>query len=165
MKRYKYSFDRYNRFDVVKVNLPSAASTLFLCRHVLTFLIVGFAFRRAHVSLSDAFGGTLEPVYMLSDIPALLVCLAMLARHPSSGRLIRMAWRLGPYLLLISGAGYLTLLVRELGFDPGRFGWAVWAMVFSTALSVAYVFLSPYARDLFREFPDPALAHDGPTKK
>ena len=164
MKRYKYPYDRYNRFDVVKVNLPSAASVLFLCRHVLAFLIIGFAFRRAHVSLSDAFGGAVEPVYMLSDIPALLVCLAMLARHPSSGRLVRMAWRLGPYLLLVSAAGYLALLVRELGFDPAHFGWAVWAMVLGTAASVAYVFLSPYARDLFREFPDPVPDHGGSAK-
>jgi hypothetical protein len=161
MKPYKYPYDRYNRFDVVKVNLPSAASILFLSRHILAFLIIGFAFRRAHVSISDAFGGALEPVYMLSDIPALLVFLAMMARHPSSGRLTRSAWRMGPYLLLISAGGYLALLFHEIGLDAAHFGWAVWTMIFGTVAAVAYVLLSPYARDLFREFPDPALDGDG----
>jgi hypothetical protein len=165
MKPFKYSYDRYNRFDVMKVNLPSAASVLFLSRHVLAFLIIGFAFRRAHVSISDAFGGALEPIYMLSDIPALLVFLAMMARHPSSGRLVRFAWRMGPYLLLISAGGYLALLFREIGFDATHFGWAVWAMIFGTAVAVAYVLLSPYARDLFREFPDAALENDGSKKR
>lgn len=165
MQRYKYAYSRYNRFHVVKVNLPTAASVLFLSRHILTFLFLGIAFSRTHIAVNDAFGGLFEPVYMLSDIPALLVFLAMLARHPNSGRLARAAWRLGPYLLLISAAGYLVLLGRQLGFAPGSFGWAAWAMILGTAAAIAYVFLSPYARDVFREFPDAALRDDAPKRK
>lgn len=161
MKPYKYSFDRYNRFGVVKVNLPAAASVLFLSRHVLAFLVIGIAFGRAHLSLSEAFGSAFEPIYMLSDIPALFVLLAMLARHPSGGRLARMTWRLGPYLLPISACGYLALLIRETGLDAARFGWVAWAMVLGTAAAGAYVVASPYARDLFREFPDADAARDG----
>ena len=164
MQRYKDPYDRYNRFHVVKVNLPIAASVLFLSRHILTFLFLGIAFSRTHIAINDAFGGLFEPVYMLSDIPALVVFLAMLARHPNSGRPARIAWRLGPYLLLGSAVGYLALLGRQIGFGPGNFGWAAWVMVLGTAAAIAYIFLSPYARDVFREFPDAALRDDAKRK-
>jgi Protein of unknown function (DUF2919) len=102
---------------------------------------------------------------MLSDIPALLVLLAMLGRHPSGGRAVRLIWRSGRYLLTISAAGYLVLLGRQLGLDPTRYGWLVWVMIFGSAAAVSYIFLSPYARDVFSEFPDAEPAGTGKNKQ
>jgi hypothetical protein len=160
MKRYKYPYSRYNRFDVVRVNAFTAAAVLFLSRHVLTFLVIGIAFSRAQPDSKSAFSGLFEPVFMLADIPALPVLLAMFARHPKSGRLLRVAWRCGPWLLLASAAIYLGLLFRHISDNPAPHGWIIWAMISGTILSIAYVFLSPYARDLFRQFPDRSLAED-----
>jgi hypothetical protein len=160
MTRYKYPYDRYNRFDVLRVNLRTIAAVLFLTRHMLTFLIIGLAFSRMPPDSRSAFGGLFEPVFMAADIPALLVFLAMLARHPKSGRLARIVWRGGPWLLLASAGLYLGLLLREPAVVAAPHGWTYWAMIAGTALSVGYVFFSPYARDLFRQFPDPGLADD-----
>jgi Protein of unknown function (DUF2919) len=160
MSQYKYDFSRYNRFAVVKVNALTAAAVLFLSRHILTFIVLGIALSRTRLHIQDAFAGILEPRYMYSDVPALLVLLAMLGRHPKSGSVIRLLWRSGRYLLLISAATYLVLLARQLGPDPMRYGWMVWLMILGSTAAVGYIFLSPYARDVFREFPDPEPSED-----
>ncbi len=160
MTRYKYPYDRYNRFQVLRVNLGTIVSVLFLSRHVLTFLVLGIALSRAPAAGKDAFSGILEPVYMLADVPALLVFLAMLARHPKTGRALRLVWRCGPLLLPVSALIYLGLVIRQVGTDPAHYGGLIGAMIAGALAAAAYVLLSPYARALFREFPDPRLAED-----
>ena len=164
MAPYKFPFDRYNRFQVLRVTLPVVLAVLFLTRHLLTFLVIGIAFSRMPPDSRGAFGGLFEPVFMLADIPALLVFLAMLARHPKSGKLARAVWRAGPWLLLLSAALYLGLLLRQPMESGMPRHWTYWAMIAGTALAVGYVFLSPYARALFREFPDARLAADNDRK-
>ena len=41
-----------------------------------------------------------------------------------------------------------------------RYGWMVWLMIVGSAAAVGYTFVSPYARDVFREFPDPEPSED-----
>lgn len=155
-----FPFARYNRFGVLRVNALTAACVLFLSRHVLAFIVLGIALSRTDPSSRQAFHGLFEPVYMLADVPALLVLLAMLSRHPKSGRVLRVIWRGGRWLLAASAVLYLGLLIRQVGPDPVRYGWAIGSMVAGTLLSTGYVHLSPYARTLFREFPDASLAED-----
>ena len=157
MKSYKYHYWRYNEFDVVKVNLLTVLATLFMARHALALLIIGMALRGGRsgkIEAAGAFDGLIEPIYMTADIPAMLVLLAMICRHPKSGTAIRFIWRGAPYLLLASTVIYLALLINLIGFDVAGYGWPVWLSIGGTAAAVGYVFLSPYARDLFRQFPE-----------
>lgn len=155
-----FPYHRYNRFGVLRVNALTVLSTLFLSRHVLAFIVLGIALSRADPSSRQAFHGLFEPIYMIADGPALLLLLAMLSRHPKSGPALRMIWRGGRLLLAASAALYLGLLVRQLGLEPARYGWAAGSMVAGTLLAVGYVNLSPYARSLFRDYPDASLAED-----
>ena len=164
MNRDRYPYHFYNQFDVLRINAATIVAVLYLSRHVLTFLILGIALSRAPASGREAFAGILEPIYMLSDIPALLVFLAMLARHPKTGRALRLVWRCGPLLLLGSALLYLGLVIHKVGNDPVQYGWLLAAMIAGAIAAPAYVLLSPYARRLFREFPDPRLAEDAAGK-
>lgn len=163
MTRYTYPYDRYNRFDVLKVNVLTAGVVLFLSRHLLAFVVLGIALSRTQVGGDGAFAGLFEPVFMLADIPALLVLLAMLGRHPKSGKTLRFVWRCGPLLLLGSAVLYLALVIRQLGTDPSRFGWLLWIMIAGSVFAGTYALLSPYARMLFGQFPDPRFADDDRT--
>ncbi len=157
MKTYKYHYRRYNEFDVVKVNLLTIFATIFMARHVVGLFFIGMALRggrSGRIEAKGAFDGLIEPIYMAADIPAMLVLLAMLCRHPKSGTAIRFIWRGGPYLLLASAAIYLALLINLIGFDVAGYGWPVWLSIGGAAAAVGYVFLSPYARDMFRQFPE-----------
>lgn len=161
MTRTHYPFHRYNRFDALKVNLPTIGAMLFLSRHVLTFLVLGIALMRMPGDGRAAFGGLFAPVYMLADIPALLVLLAMLARHPKTGRILRAVWRCGPLLLAASALTYLGLAAPELGAGLTRRGWIPAVMAAGTVAAAAYALFSPYARALFRSFPAPEPPEDG----
>ena len=157
MKSYKYHYSRYNAHDVVKINLITLLSTLFMSRHILGVYIIGMAFRPGRtgtVRAHGAFDGLIEPIYMIADIPALLLLLAMLARHPKGGPIARFVWRCGPYLLLTSALIYFFLLFDTIGWTPHRYGMLVWGSILGNLAIVAYVFLSPYARDLFQQFPE-----------
>ncbi len=157
MKSYKYHYRRYNEFDVVKVNLPTILATLFMARHALALLIIGMALRGGRsgkIEAKGAFDGLIEPIYVTADIPAMLVLLAMLCRHPKSGTAIRFIWRSAPYLLVASTVIYFALLISLIGSDVAGYGWPVWLSIGGTAATLGYVFLSPYARDLFRQFPE-----------
>lgn len=156
-----YPFERYNRFDALRINFLTICAVLFLSRHVLTFLVLGIALSRMPGEGKAAFGGLFEPVYMLADIPALLVLLAMLARHPKTGRVLRAVWRGGPFLLAASALTYLTFAVPALDAGRLRHGWIPGIMVVGTVIAAAYVLLSPYARDLFRSYPAPEDTEGG----
>ena len=69
-------------------------------------------------------------------------------------------WRCGPLLLFASALLYLGLVLRQVGTDPARYGWLLGVMIAGTVLSAAYALLSPYARELFRGFPDAGLNDD-----
>ena len=157
MKSYKYHYWRYNEFDVLKVNFLTIFATLFMARHALGLLIIGMALRGGRggrIVSNGAFDGLIAPVYMTADIPAMLVLLAMICRHPKSGTAIRFMWQGAPYMLLASLVIYLALLIILIGSDIAGYGWPMWLSIGGTAAAVGYVFLSPYARDLFRQFPE-----------
>lgn len=164
-KHYRYHYRRYNEFDVVKVNIPTIVATLFMARHVLGLFVIGIAFSRTSFDTRGAFSDLFEPILMLADIPAILLLLAMVSRHPKSGAAIRGIWRHGPYLLLASAVIYVALLIDLVDLDVARLGWAVWLSIAITAAAVMYVFLSPYARDLFRQFPEAPRDGAGPEKQ
>jgi len=155
---------RYNRYGVLRINLMTVIAILFMSRHVLTFVILGIALSRAQPSSRNAFSGLFEPIFMLADIPALLVLLAAISRHPKSGMTLRIIWRGGAWLLLGSAAIYLGLLSRQMGDDPARYGWTAWTMVAGTALSAVYVIIARYPRTLFRQYPDASLAEEDTGK-
>ena len=53
---------------------------------------------------------------------------------------------------------------RHRDFNIARLGWAVWLSIAVTAAAVTYVFASPYAHDLFRQFPEAPDDGQGPAK-
>lgn len=163
-KSYKYHYRRYNEFDVVKVNIPTIAATLFMARHVLGLFVIGIAFSRTSFDTRGAFNDLFDPILMLADIPAIFLLLAMVSRHPKSGAAIRGIWRHGPHLLLASAVIYVVLLIDLVDLDVARLGWAVWLSIAVTAAAVTYVFASPYAHELFRQFPEAPDDGQGPAK-
>ena len=156
MKPYKYHYRRYNEFDVVRVNLLTILAAIYMARHALGLLFIGMALRGGRsgkIEAKGAFDGLIEPIYIAADIPAMLVLLAMICRHPKSGTAIRFIWRRAPYFLLASTTIYLALLTKLIGSDVTGYGWPVWLSIGGTIAALGYVFLAPYARDLFRQFP------------
>lgn len=155
MKTYKYPYYRYNEYDVLKVNWLTIFAILFMNRHILGISIVGMAFSRGGgINTRGALNALIDPVFMLADIPAFLVVLAMITRHPKGGAMVRAIWRHARFFILMSTILYFLLLVYSFGLSLEFYNVYVCVSMVGAISATLYVFLSRYARDVFRDFPE-----------
>lgn len=151
----------YNRYGVLRPSPALWTALLFQCRHILgTGLVLmasgrgmGSGGAQGRMDLSE-LGNLLEPVFLLSDMPALLVLLTIAARLPGAGALPRRLWRHGRILMVLSVAAYVALFVAHLPPRAGAVPLVDWVGLAGTLAVGGYVLLSRYVRDLFTEFPE-----------
>ncbi len=161
-----YDFIRYNRYGVLRPGAGLWLALVFLCRHIMTILLVAMAAGRGPqggaegIDLSD-FGHLVTPVFMVADLPALALLLALAARLPTASALPRLVWRAGRPLLLVSVLVYSALIVRHWP-AAGVAGLAAgdWLGFAGTLAVAVYAATSPYLADLFREFPECPVTQD-----
>ncbi len=155
-----YDYRRYNQYDVLKPHWGFWLTILFLSRHVIGFILVSMSGRgggRVGVEKEAIdLGGVMsliEPIYMIADVPALVLLYALGARLPKSGAVVRWLWDAGRWLILASVAIYLALFVLKRGFDVETFGPATWVSLALSAVVVTYALGSKFLKDLFGQFP------------
>jgi len=151
----KYDFLSYNRYDVLRPNWLFWVVSLFLSRHLLLLILLGVSHGKSGGGPPNpAVGALLDPLFFVSDIPALLLLATLGARLPSGGKAARFLWRNGRFLLLGSCALYLGLLFWQLGPDVAGYHPIGWGMIALTVLVAAVLLRSPYLRDMFAGFPE-----------
>lgn len=152
----KYDYTRYNQYDVLRLNWAYWMITLFLSRHLILLILIGVsAGRRGSGPRNPELAALLDPIFFVSDLPALLLLFVAGARLPKSGNATRFLWRQGRYLLLSSPALYIGLLFWQQGFHMAGFEPVTLGLMALNILLMAYVIKSAYLRDLFSQFPDP----------
>jgi hypothetical protein len=152
----KYHYTRYNQYDVLRLNWAYWTITLFLSRHLILLMLIGVsAGKTGGGPRNPALAALLDPVYFVSDLPALFLLFVAGARLPKSGGSTRFLWRQGRTILLSSSALYIGLLFWQQGFDVAGFQPVTWGLIALNLAVMAYVMKSAYLRDLFSEFPDP----------
>ena len=157
----KYDYTRYNQYDVLRLNWAYWMITLFLSRHLVLLMLIGVsAGRGGGGPRNPALAALLEPVFFVSDLPALLLLFVAGARLPKSGKMARFLWRQGRYLLLSSSGLYIGLLLWRQGLDFSVFQPVSWGLFAVNLALMAYVMRSPYLRDLFAQFPTPEADPD-----
>jgi len=158
----KYDYTRYNRYDVLRLNWAYWLITLFLSRHLILLFLIGVsAGRGGGGPRNPALAALLDPVFFVSDLPALLLLIVAGARLPTGGQMTRFLWRQGRWLLLASPALYVGLLLWQQGLDMAGFHPMTWGLAALNLAVMAYVATSRYLRDLFSQFP----AADGGADK
>jgi hypothetical protein len=152
----KHDYLSYNRYDVLRPNWLFWTVALFLSRHLLLLILLGVSHGKGGGGPPNpAVGALLDPLYFISDIPALAVLATLSARLPSGGTAVRFLWRNGRVLLLTSCALYLGLLFWQLGPDLAAYHPVTWGMIALTVLVAAVLLRSEYLRDMFAGFPAP----------
>lgn len=152
----KYDYLKYNRYDVLRLNWLYWVVVLFLTRHVLILMFIGFAKGRSGTGPSDpALAALLDPLFFASDVPALILLAFTGARLPSGGTGVRTLWRNGRAFITASCLLYLGLLFWQLGGELLTAHAVTWAMIAVNLLVVAVVWRSRYLKDMFGQFPDP----------
>ncbi len=155
-----YHYRHYNQYDQLRPHWGFWLTMLFSVRHIAGFILVSMSGRgggRVGVGREAIdLGGVLsliEPIYMIADIPALVLLYALGSRLPKSGAAVRWVWGAGRPLIIASVAVYLALVALTRGADVAAFGPATWASLALNALVVAYVLGSKYMKELFGQFP------------
>lgn len=152
----KYDYLSFNRYDVLRPNWLFWLVAVFLSRHLLLLFLLGVSHGRTGGGPANpALGALIDPLFFVSDIPALAVLAALCARLPSGGKAVRCLWRNGRVLMLTSCALYLVLLFRQLGLDVAAYHPVTWCMIALTVLVAAVLARSEYLEDLFAGFPEP----------
>ena len=151
----KYDYLSYNRHDVLRPNLIFWALAIFLSRHLVLLLFLGVSHGKGGGGPANpAVAALIDPLFFISDVPALTLLCALGGRLPGGGGLARVLWHNGRVLLLGSCALYLGLLVWQEGTDPATYHPVTWTMIALTILAGAYISLSRYLKDMFAQFPE-----------
>ena len=159
----KYDYTRYNQYDVLSLNWVYWMITLFLSRHLILLILIGVSAGKTGAGpRNPALAALLDPMFFVSDLPALFILIVAGARLPKGGKSTRFLWHRGRYFLLSSLGLYIGLLFWQQGFDIAGFQPVTWGLIALNVILMAYVMKSAYLRDLFSQFPEP---DSDPTKK
>ena len=152
----KWDYLKYNRYDVLRLNWLYWVIILFLSRHVLVLMFIGFAKGRRGTGPSDpAVAALLDPWFFTSDVPALFLLAVTGARLPSGGNGVRAIWRNGRSFLTASCLLYLGLLFGQQGAQILQSHPVTWAMIAANVLAIGVIWWSAYLKDMFDQFPEP----------
>ena len=148
-----YEYSRYNHHGALRVNWVLWLVLLYMTRHTLVLALLVFASSRGQTPLG--FSALFEPVYMISDLPALALVLAMGARVPNAGKAARAVWRHGRQIILDSIAIYFVLFIWKHWGAIGQLDPILWGNIFVNLFIAGLVMRSRYLADLFNDFPKP----------
>jgi hypothetical protein len=159
----RYDHTRYDRYDVLRPNWAFWAMVLFLSRHLIFLLLLGVSHGRgAGGPANPSLGALIEPIYFISDIPALVLAYVAGNRVPAAGNALRFLWHNGRAILILSIVTYLGLMVFKLGTGVFDFHLLTVAIIVINLVILAALLTNGYFRDLFDQFPAPARAPPKP---
>ena len=153
-EKFKYDFMKYNKYFVLRPNIWLILILFFLCKDIFLMLGVGAtAFKGKGQADVSALIVLVNPIFFLSDLPALAVAYVASARRPNAGHFPRLIWRYGRQLILLSAATYILLLVYKLKWDVFSINWLEWLFVATNIFVIIYIVSSEFIKDVFNAFP------------
>ena len=144
-----------DRYGALRVPLPLGLGLVFLSRHWLLLFAALASARRSPEVVSWASGG-LSWIWLLIEVPALLLLVAGFSRHPQAGMFWRKVWSNGIWIVGFAAAANTGLLAWWLWNADF---WSRWPELFlaSCVLMDFAIFTgchrSTYIRQIFNEFP------------
>lgn len=163
-KKKFYGFSSYNQHDVLKVNLAIWAVLVFLTRHFLALFISGVAHGKGGGGTGiPALAQLVDPIYLPSDLPGLIMIYAAGARVPKAGAAVRWIWANGRWFIAAGAVLFFALAGYDIWQTKRAIGVPDYVDTTIYAVMLAYVFKSQYVKDLFSEFPtrDPSPGSSG----
>lgn len=151
----KYSELHYDENLLLKVPPLLWLSILYGIRH---FFIVGAAvLMPMDVVTIPWINFQTSPYFMLTDLPAVLVLLAIGHRIPNATSFMRWVWMHGRWLLVSSymaGIAVFAYVNREVMTDPSSWDFPDGMLVVIVDIAfVGYLLSSGLVRDVFSDFP------------
>jgi hypothetical protein len=153
-KRLPYPLFRYDEELVLKVPVSLWVAMGFLVRH---FVLLGVTFLPRTGDMTEYLRDLVDPIFLLSDLPAVIVLLAALRRRSAAARPVRLVWSRGRALLGASAVLYLGFLAVKLASAARPLAVSINEAVIASGLAhvliIAYLARSRLVRDVFAQFP------------
>jgi hypothetical protein len=162
MYKSRYSFEDFNKFNVLKIPLTLKLVNVYLLKHFfLAFIPVLALLPKMRMGdMSDmlvVFAHSVTTTELLiSCIPAMMVFGAMGRRLPyiEEGSWYRKIWRNGRILLLISVSLELLFFAVYLSFGLKPINEYTLGLLYIDVMIVLYLVRAQRVKDVFAEFPD-----------
>jgi hypothetical protein len=149
-----YPASRYDEHLMLKVPAMLWLAMVFLVRDLA---LLAVTFLPTSGSAIEVLRDYVEPIYLVADLPALVVLLLAMRRRPGAPPWMRKAWRAGRHLLLASAALHIGLWTAHFGaVDHWNLLRLNEGVILLTVLDVAILFYlarSPLVADLFQDTP------------
>lgn len=149
-----YPSHYYDDHLVLRVPLPLWIAMAFLVRDLAVLAVTFVPGSGEAVNLLRDF---VQPLFLIADIPALLVLAIALRRKPDSPGWMRRIWGWGRHLLALSAILHLVLWTAHFGmvhrWNLFRLDEGVVLSLALDAVILVYLLTSLLLRDLFRDFP------------
>lgn len=155
-QKFKYDYFHYNKFFVLRPPLMLKVSLVLLCKDILLSLMMGASkFKSKGGTLGQEAATLVQPVFILSNLPAFILLLAMVMRTPKSGRWARVVWKNGQLMMALAVILYIATFIYLNGVDITRYSW-LGGLVLGCYIAIfVYIFSSKMLQDAFSEFPEP----------
>ena len=122
-QKFKYDYFHYNKFFVLRPPLMLKVSLVLLCKDILLSLMMGASkFKRAARSARKTL---VQPVFILSNLPAFILLLAMVMRTPKGGRWARVVWKNGQVMMALAVILYIATFIYLNGVDITRYSFII----------------------------------------
>lgn len=150
----KHQAHHYDDFLRLKVSFSLWIAILYGARH---FLFLGFAkLMPDDVASLPWLYAQVNQYFMLADLPAALVLLAIGHRVPDALKVMRWIWLNGKWILLSSyviGLGLFSFLNKNLLFSGTENFVLFFSVIIPDVIFATYLFKSELISDIFKEFP------------
>jgi len=153
-EKFKYEYWRYDKHFVLKPPLALKISLVVLCKDLILSLLLGATnFKSRGSSLGSDAADIVQPVFIISALPAAALFLAMVSRDPKAGFLVRTLWKNGKILISLSVAIYLLLFGLVFGLRLDNYSMIQLITLLSYFMILAYCWKSSLLTDALLDFP------------
>jgi len=153
-EKFKYEYWRYDKHFVLKPPLALKISLVVLCKDLILSLLLGATnFKSRGSSLGSDAADIVQPVFIISALPAAALFLAMVSRDPKAGFLVRTLWKNGKILISLSVAIYLLLFGLVFGLRLDNYSMIQLITLLSYFMIFAYCWKSSLLTDALLDFP------------
>jgi len=150
-KKFIFSPTDFNEHHVLKA--PSLFILVLLYLNKYFLLVVLPSIGGGDLSVVSKWF-KIDALMMTSCLPALAVLIALLYRMPTAKEWAKTIWKNGLVLLLLSIAMDFVILSTYIAIDKRILDTGTIILLLIDAAIMAYLFRSPYLKEMFKEFPE-----------
>ncbi len=153
-EKFKYDYLRYNKYHTLRPNLLLFLILIYLCKDIFFVFVIGAgSFKGGAGPGISNLADLVSPRMIVSNLPAIVVLVSLINRDPEAGRLMRLIWKNGRLMIILSIVIHTLLILSQKEFQFPLLVLSEWMLIGVDIFVGIYIFSSQLVKDIFAEFP------------